>query len=225
MGISLARAEWLAFLDSDDVWMPEKLAQQMVRLRQSGDRICHADEIWIRAGRRVNSGRRHRKPEGWIFRECLPLCVVSPSSAVVHRSVLEDVGRFDESYPVCEDYELWLRIAARYRVSLASERLVIKYGGHEDQLSRRFWGMDRWRARALYGRLCDQSFPSEWRQAASDEMKKKLGVVLRGYSRRGKENEAQQITEFLGAVGPGWDNKRTDPQCGLGPPDFPEIFE
>ncbi|MES9936336.1 MAG: glycosyltransferase family A protein, partial [Sedimenticola sp.] len=150
LGISEARGDWIALLDSDDEWLPSKLASQKTRLEsQPGHHICHTEEIWIRNGKRVNQMKKHTKQGGAIFQHCLPLCVISPSSVLIHKSVFREVGLFDESLPACEDYDLWLRICARYPVTYVEQPQIVKYGGHEDQLSRRHWGMDRFRLHAL----------------------------------------------------------------------------
>ena len=116
-GISAAKGDWLAFLDSDDTWFPAKLGRQIQAVEASpGSNIVHTDEIWIRNGVRVNPQRKHRKYGGSIFKHCLPLCVISPSSVMIHRRVFDQVGLFDETLPVCEDYDLWLRICARMPV-------------------------------------------------------------------------------------------------------------
>ncbi|MGB5881995.1 MAG: glycosyltransferase, partial [Thermoanaerobaculia bacterium] len=126
-GIEVATGEWIALLDSDDEWLPEKLERQMACLDQEPDyRICHTDEIWVRSGRRVNPRRKHAKQGGWIFKDCLPLCAISPSSVLIHRSVFDEVGLFDETLPACEDYDLWLRICSRWPVLFLPERLVVK---------------------------------------------------------------------------------------------------
>ncbi len=101
-------------------------------------RVCHTDEIWIRNGRRVNARKKHGKKGGWIFQHCLPLCAMSPSSIMIHRDVFTALGGFDERLPACEDYDLWLRITARYPVLFTRQPLIEKYGGHDDQLSRKY---------------------------------------------------------------------------------------
>jgi glycosyltransferase involved in cell wall biosynthesis len=192
-GIELATTRWIAFLDSDDEWRPEKLERQLSALeREPEHSICHADEIWIRNGRRVNPGKRHAKRGGSIFQDCLPLCVISPSSVILDRSLLDDLGGFDETLPVCEDYDLWLRICARHRVLFVDEPLVIKYGGHKDQLSKRYWGMDRWRIRALEKIIESGVLGADDRRAAARVLLEKLDVYLEGARKRGKSDEVDR---------------------------------
>ncbi len=192
-GVDVATTQWVAFLDSDDEWQPEKLERQLSALERGPEHsICHTDEIWIRNGRRVNPGKRHTKRGGLIFRDCLPLCVISPSSVVVKRSLLNGVGGFDETLPVCEDYDLWLRICSRYPVLFVDEPLVIKYGGHEDQLSRRYWGMDRFRIRALEKIIESSVLDAGDREAAVRVLLEKLDVYLEGARKRGKSDEVDR---------------------------------
>lgn len=187
-GLSAATGEWLALLDSDDEWLPHKLARQIEEITKSGLKICHTEEIWIRNGVRVNQMTKHKKRGGWIFEQCLPLCAMSPSSIMIHRSVFDDVGKFDETLPACEDYDLWLRIAARYQVAYVEEPCINKYGGHDDQLSRQHWGMDRFRVIALERCLSDpkidQVLSSVQRKAAHEMFIKKLTILLNGANKR-----------------------------------------
>jgi glycosyltransferase involved in cell wall biosynthesis len=129
-GIRRSRSPLIAFLDSDDYWLPDKLAAQVSFLRANPEALaCQTEELWIRRGARVNPMKKHFKPSGEIFEPSLKLCVVSPSTVVVKRSLLEEVGLFDEEFPVCEDYDLWLRISWKYPIWLVREPLAIKEGG------------------------------------------------------------------------------------------------
>lgn len=190
-GIAAARGQWLAFLDSDDAWLPAKLEAQIAALRAAGQRgeryfICHTNEIWIRRGRQVNQRQKHRKYGGYIFQKCLPLCVISPSSVLIHRRIFEEVGTFDETLPACEDYDLWLRICARYPVLFVEVPLICKYGGHTDQLSAKHWGMDRFRVRALEKILNETPSPlsPQDRQAALQMLLHKLDILIAGAQKR-----------------------------------------
>ncbi len=196
-GIAHARGDDLAFLDSDDEWLPTKLAEQLAALAEAPEhRICHTDEIWVRDGRRVNPRRRHQKHGGWIFRHCLPLCAISPSSVLVHRSVFGAVGTFDESFPACEDYDLWLRVTSRYPVCYVDRPLLVKYGGHDDQLSRRVEALDRYRIRALVKVLESGVLGEEDRQAAVTTLRGKIDVYRQGVLKRGRREEAAELDEL-----------------------------
>lgn len=188
-GIRAATYDWIAFLDSDDAWLPSKLAAQHSALAEAPEyKICHSNEIWIRRGKRVNPRLKHLKYGGWIYKRCLPLCAVSPSSVLIHRSVFENVGYFDERLPVCEDYDLWLRICAHYPILYLGEPLVTKYGGHGDQLSRKFWGMDRFRITALEKILALESLSSADRVATVEVLLAKIQIVLTGAYKHHNQN-------------------------------------
>ncbi len=196
-GIQQARGEWIAFLDSDDVWLKEKIALQMQALKKWPDiKICHTEEIWIRNGVRVNAMHKHKKTGGWIFKHCLPLCAMSPSSIMIHRSVFETIGVFDESFPACEDYDLWLRITARYPVLFIEQPLIYKYGGHEDQLSRKHWGMDRFRIRALENIIAQPDISTTYKIDATRMLIKKAKIFKNGALKRGN-NESVLIYQQL----------------------------
>ncbi len=191
-GIEIARMEWVALLDSDDEWLEGKLETQFQALsRNPQSRVCHTEEIWIRRGVRVNPMKKHAKAGGWIFQRCLPLCAMSPSSILLHRTVFEAVGLFDESLPACEDYDLWLRITAHYPVLFIEEPLIVKHGGHEDQLSRRHWGMDRFRVRALQKILASDQLSATDRHAAATVLAAKARIVASGARKRGRHAEAE----------------------------------
>jgi glycosyltransferase involved in cell wall biosynthesis len=196
-GIAAARGEWIALLDSDDAWRPAKLERQLAALAAAPEhRICHSDEIWIRDGRRVNPGRRHAKRGGWIFRRCLPLCAISPSAALIHRSLFAQVGLFDEMLPACEDYDLWLRITARHPVLLVDEPLVEKHGGHADQLSRTVPGLDRYRIRALVKILAEDCLGPDDRVAALAILDEKCRIWSDGAAARGRRREAAAFRDL-----------------------------
>jgi glycosyltransferase involved in cell wall biosynthesis len=148
-GIPQSAGELIAFLDSDDLWLPGKISAQVLFFQEHPDAlICQTEEIWIRNKVRVNPKNRHQKPSGDIFRPSLALCLVSPSAVMIRRSLLDEVGLFDETLPACEDYALWLRISCKHLVHLMDVPLILKRGGHEDQLSRAP-SLDRFRIRAI----------------------------------------------------------------------------
>lgn len=189
-GIEAASSDWLAFLDSDDEWLPQKLQIQCRALDANSEhRVCHSNELWVRRGRRVNPMRKHAKSGGNIFRRCLPRCVISPSSVIVHRSVLETVGGFDEALPACEDYDLWLRVCAVYAVLYVEQPLIIKYGGHPDQLSQRYPAMDRFRIEALEKIIRGGTLSPANQHAAVNTLLQKIRIYTDGAQKRGRWQE------------------------------------
>jgi glycosyltransferase involved in cell wall biosynthesis len=203
-GIALSRGEWISFLDSDDYWLPRKLERQLAYLSLNpGYRVCHTDEVWIKNGLRINQGKKHRKWEGWFFEPSLQLCLISPSSVMLHRSVLEEVGGFDESFPVVEDYELWLRVTARYPVGYLDEKLVVKTGGHTDQLSSSIEAIEKHRLRALEKIMTGGFLSPAFLRTAREVYRKKALIYLRGCLKRGKDGEAERVRRALARLAPG----------------------
>ena len=197
LGVSRASGRYLAFLDSDDLWHPPKLQRQLDFMEGNpAVEICQTDEIWIRNGVRVNPRNKHRKPSGDIFRASLALCLVSPSAVMMRRELFERVGGFDESLPVCEDYDLWLRIARDTEVPLIPEALVTKRGGHADQLSRSTWGFDRFRVTAI-ANLIEAGLDPEKAGWALEAMTKKVTILAQGFRKRGNEAMAREYEERL----------------------------
>jgi glycosyltransferase involved in cell wall biosynthesis len=190
IGIKSSTAPWIAFLDSDDYWLNEKLSVQMEFVDSNpGTVACQTEEIWIRNGRRVNPKRKHKKPSGNIFKESLKLCLVSPSAVALKRSLFEEVGLFDETFPAAEDYDLWLRISCRHPIYLIDKGLVVKEGGHEDQLSRRFAGMDRFRIKAIVSLIESGILSADQISQAMEELFIKCRIYGEGCIKRGKREE------------------------------------
>ena len=197
-GIKNAKGTWVALLDSDDEWLPVKLEKQLLALQEnSSSKICHTDEIWIRNGVHVNPMKKHRKYGGNIYKYCLPLCVISPSSIIIHKEIFKDIGLFDENIPVCEDYDLWLRICSRYPVLYLQDKLIKKYGGHDDQLSRQYWGMDRFRIRALEKMINDPVLSEKDRMATVATAINKARILKKGLMKHGREKEAEKMMKKL----------------------------
>jgi glycosyltransferase involved in cell wall biosynthesis len=188
-GVALAAGEWIAFLDSDDAWLPEKLERQLSALANEPElRLSHTDEIWIRNDRSVNQPKAYAKAGGGIYHRCLPLCCICPSSVLLRGDLFDEIGGFDETFPVCEDYDLWLRITARESVHYLDEALVRKYGGHEDQLSTTTWGMDRYRIRALEKILAEGILSPKDQLLTKETLIRKLRILIAGARKRGNQD-------------------------------------
>ncbi len=194
-GVAAASGHFIAFLDSDDLWLPQKLSTQVEFFRrQPGALACQTEEIWMRKGLRVNPKKRHKKPSGMIFKPSLELCLVSPSAVMIERSLFDDVGGFDETLPACEDYDLWLRIACRFPIYLIDAPLVIKRGGHLDQLSSR-GGLERFRIMAITKIIESNMLTPDQRAVAIQTLKKKCAIYASGCFKRGRLDEGN---EYLG---------------------------
>tara|TARA_Y100000588_G_scaffold390903_1_gene497812 strand:- start:98335 stop:99192 length:858 start_codon:yes stop_codon:yes gene_type:complete len=197
-GIKNSKGQWIALLDSDDEWLPDKLEKQVQSLKEYSEYLfCHTNEIWIRRGVRVNQGKKHQKYGGYIFDKCLDICRISPSSSLFHKSILEDVGLFDESLRVCEDYDLWLRITAKYPILFLDELLIKKYGGHKDQLSRAPEGIEQYRIQSLEKILVSSFLTESQLYSAKVMLLKKLSILSNGLKKRRRYRDYQVAVKRL----------------------------
>jgi len=197
LGLSHSQEKYIAFLDSDDIWEKNKITSQMnVMKTLTHTMVCYTEEIWIRHGKFVNPKKKHKKYSGWIFDKVLPLCLLSLSSAMFRREVFETIGVFDERLPACEDYDLGIRLAHRYPFHLIPKPLIVKRGGHADQLSRQYWGMDRFRIKALEKALKLDLTPDQER-LVKEEIVKKCEILVNGFRKR---NNKESIREYLNLI-------------------------
>lgn len=200
-GIAAAAGQLIALLDSDDLWLPQKLSRQVAFFdSHPGALICQTEEIWVRNGRRVNPGKRHRKAGGDIFERSLDLCLVSPSAVMARKALFEEVGLFDESLPACEDYDLWLRVSCTFPVFLVDSPLVVKRGGHPDQLSRAP-SLDRYRVAALKKLIDSGGLDLLQARKAVDALQARCAVYASGCRKRGKREEAKRYEQLAADYG------------------------
>jgi glycosyltransferase involved in cell wall biosynthesis len=195
-GIAASSGRFIALLDSDDSWMPDKLEKQVRFMAESGFEISQTDEIWIRNGARVNPRFKHAKPAGWFLERSLELCLISPSCVMFSRDLWDELGPFDERLPACEDYSLWLRVGARHPVGLVPEALTVKTGGHADQLSRRIIGLDLYRIYAVIDLLRTMELTDEQRAMAVASLKERVRLYAQGCIKHGKDEEALRVREL-----------------------------
>jgi len=193
LGIQKAKYEWIAFLDSDDSWDKKKIEKQVL-FHQNNPNLymSYTDEKWIRDEKELKVPKKYQKFGGFIFEQCISHCIIAPSSSLLHRSLFQKVGVFDESLEVCEDYDLWLRIAISYEIGLINEKLITKYAGHNDQLSFKHWGMDRFRVKSL-----EKFLESDKKVSVKATLLKKYEVLLKGAR---KHNLDDNVKTYIGKI-------------------------
>ena len=199
-GIKQSQANWIAFLDSDDEWRPLKLEKQIeYSLCYPQYPLIHCNELWIKNKKPFPQKKYHKKQGGKIFQSSVRRCCISPSAVLIKRSLFKELGLFREDFPVCEDYELWLRVTSRYKVGFLDEPLLIKKGGHIDQLSKKYFGMDYWRVKALYPYLKNKNLSPNEIQEVKQTIINKSKILLKGYNKYKNfknKKEIEQIYKF-----------------------------
>ena len=192
-GARLARGEYLAFLDSDDLWLPQKLARQVPAATAAGAAISHTRERWVRSGRVISQRTQRHRRSGDLFADSLRKCVIGPSTVLLRRALFEQAGGFREDLEIAEDYELWLRLTARHLVGYVEQELVIKRAGHPDQLSERYGQIEIFRLRALRDLVAAGHFAAAARHAAARaELARKALIYAAGCRKRGRHDEARE---------------------------------
>lgn len=185
-GLAHSRGELIAFLDSDDEWLPGKLSAQVEYMAANpAAQLLQTQEIWFRHGKRVNPGQKHLKKAGDIFLDSVKLCLISPSAVMIRRSLFDEVGLFDENLPAAEDYDLWLRILRLHPAALIDREFLIRHGGQADQLSARH-SLDKYRVMALEKILREELTP-ERREAVTRELERRRAIYTNGLTKRGRK--------------------------------------
>ena len=202
-GIQAARHDLLAFLDSDDTFAPEKLKVQVAAMTAQPEfLVSHTDEIWYRCGQLLNQKNRHVREGGDIFARCLELCAVGMSTAMVRRSLFDEVGLFNEELVCCEDYDLWLRVSVGFSFLLVAQPFTIKDGGRQDQLSRiHRVGMDRFRIASILQILEAGELNHEQKQLARRELVRKCLIYGHGCLKHGRGEEGSRYLEIAEQYG------------------------
>lgn len=198
-GIRHAKYDIIAFLDSDDHWHKKKIERQYTALcAEKKYLISHTWESWFRRGHHLNQKKKHVPRHGDIFDHCLELCGVGMSTVMVRKKLFDLVGLFDESLRCCEDYDLWLRVSCRFEFLLLPERLTIKDGGRDDQVSAVFrQGMDRFRIKSLVNILKSSVLSPEQKVMAQKELFRKATIYRNGCIKHKRLKEAEEYREII----------------------------
>lgn len=191
-----AQGEYLAFLDSDDEWLSSKLQKQFEVIEKTKTKLVHTEEIWIRDGVRVNQMKKHKKGGGDQFKRSCELCILSPSSVAIEKNCFFDLGGFREDFVVCEDYDLWLKYTSLYECEFIETPQIIKYGGHEDQLSKKYFAMDYFRIKSLSFILEKRKLSLEKREFAKKILLTKAKNLIRGYEKHHNLENLPEIKEI-----------------------------
>jgi len=196
-GVMMAESQWICFLDSDDTWERTKLQKQIDFHKKNRDiLISYTDETWIRDGLHVKVPKKFAKSHENLYERSLSHCVIAPSSVMIQKKLFDRVSGFDETLEVCEDYDLWLRLMKEHTIALIDETLINKYGGHEDQLSTKFWGMDRFRIRSL--EALHVKYPDD--KMLLHVMIEKYQVLLLGAKKHERHDDAFHYEQRLGEL-------------------------
>jgi len=177
-GVEQAHFDLIAFLDSDDIWLPEKLERQVALMRGGSESgaaaprtqpiLIHTREIWLRGAKIISQKTQRHKRRGDVFEDALEKCMIGPSTVLMRRGGIEELRGFREDLEIAEDYEFWLRLTARYEVEYIDTPLVVKRAGHGEQLSEKYGQIEIFRIRGLHDLVRSGWFAGGGRKAFSD---------------------------------------------------------
>ena len=200
-GVEWARGNFLAFLDSDDRWLPGKLARQIALHDETRCVWSHTRERWVRDGREVSQRRMKHRRRGDIFADALVKCIVGPSTVMMETSLFRDTGGFREDVEVAEDYEYWLRLLSNHPIEYVDEPLTEKRAGPWEQLSEKYGRIEGFRIAALRDLVARRLFvrpdSRERQRQAVEELRRKGAIYCAGARKRGRDDVAEKMEKDL----------------------------
>lgn len=141
IGIKNSCGEYIALLDSDDAWLTNKLEQTINNLEENSEISMVYSDMYLvnRQGDILHKWLQTKNNfcEGYIYNQLIKENFIIPSSVVIRRRLLDEVGYFDENITYAEDYDLWLRIAEKNKIGLVNHPLV-KWRQHDKNMSKNF---------------------------------------------------------------------------------------
>lgn len=202
-GLLSASGEYIFLLDSDDEWMIDKLDNQVRFFEMHPDAVLsQTKEQWVRNGSNVQTPLHLEPGDGDCFIRSLHMCCVSSSSVGFKRTLIHEIGLFNEKLRICEDYDYWLRAVLRYPIFCIDRALVVKYSGTHPQLSNSEVAMDRYRVYALlslleYVHRCAFALTVDRRASIYEVLRKKTHILKNGAQKRGYENEVYVYHDII----------------------------
>lgn len=196
--VEAAKGNWLVFLDSDDLWMPDKLEKQAEYIINHPDcRLLHTRERWLRNGREISQKKLKHQRAGDIFSDALIKCIIGPSTTAVETDFFRKERGFREDLEIAEDYELWLRLLDKTDAGYIDIPLIEKRAGLAEQLSEKYGQIEIFRIKALKDLVEKNVFTGKHQNLAKSELIRKLEIYINGCIKRGKAEEAERYKAEL----------------------------
>ena len=147
LAINETKGDFIAFLDCDDIWLPQKLEKQVALLEKDSEVALVFSDMMVFDGSRdiYQYLGKHKPPRGNVFRELLVNYFIGIVSVVIRKSAVKDIGWFDERFENIEDMDLFLRIAYLFKLDYVDKPLV-KWRLHKKSQTFKKYGLfaDEW---------------------------------------------------------------------------------
>lgn len=193
--VKRAKGEFIAFLDSDDLWKKNKLYKQIPLFKDEDVGLVHCDNSYMKDGkiRGKSTFFKWKPPSGYVFRDLLKNYFLGMDNTIIRKVVLDEVGLFNETFTVCEEKDLFLRIAKEYKVEFVDEVLDIARMHSEQTTALNFELFFEENEKIINGYLnSDQSFAEEYKAEIIHFMSKLSFQKSVNYWRIGDSKKARK---------------------------------